>query len=217
MKKSLIVLSSVLALGIGLAGCSSSDSVSKKIDDNSTKATAKTGDQQTKAPSTNTNSGSNSNSNSSPNTTANTNDPWTYYNNAQWSDNFNGLKLQVEKVVVTDKAPELQDQTKQDASAVGVKFKLENTTQGKFTVYPDQAVLVTSTGEQIDMPEMFVSDHIGGEIDLGVIKEGNVIWYLKRGHAADIQWIKLKFSGRVGTESSFDGQSKDFEFTINLK
>ncbi|MBY0144275.1 hypothetical protein [Neobacillus niacini] len=143
-------------------------------------------------------------------------DVWTYYDNAKWSDNFNGLKLDVEKVVVSDIAPTMEDENAK-ASAVGVKFKMENTTEGKFTVYPDQAVLVTSTGEQIDMPDMFVSDSIGGEIDKGVIKEGNIIWYLERGHAADITWIKMSFNGRVGAEDQFDGESKDFEFEIKLK
>lgn len=209
MKKSLVIMSSVLALGIGLAGCSSSDSASKKIDDNSTKTTAKTGDQQTKAPSTS------SNSSASQQTKAD--DPWTYYNNATWSDDYNGLKMQVEKVVVTDKAPEEADPTKKDASAVGIRFKMENTTQGKFTAYPDQAILVTSTGEQIDMPSMLASDHLGGEIDLGVVKEGNVIWYLKRGHAADIKWIKLKFHVHTGSEDQITNPLKEEEFTINLQ
>jgi hypothetical protein len=209
--KRLLALFSVVLL-VALAGCGS-DSASKKIDENSTKAAAKTGDQQTKSDAKSSNT-KNTSTTSEP---AKQDDVWTYYNNATWSNNFNGLKLQVEKVVVTDKAPELSDTTKRDASAVGVRFKLENTTKGKFTVYPDQAVLVTSTGEQIDTPEMLATDHIGGEIDLGVIKEGNVIWYLQRGHAADIKWVKLKFSGHVGGEDQLDGQSKDFEFTINLK
>lgn len=208
MKKGLLVMSTVMLFA--LAGCGA-DSASKKIDNNSTKATAKTGNQQTKSSSTST--GSNSSSTASKSA----DDPWTYYNNATWSDDFNGLKMQVEKVVVTDKAPEEADLTKKDASAVGVRFKMENTTQGKFTAYPDQAVLVTSTGEQIEAPSMFASDHLGGEIDLGVVKEGNVIWYLQRGHAADIQWVKLKFNVHVGGEDQLDGQTKTEEFTINLK
>lgn len=212
MKKLLVVASSVLLLG--LAGCGSADTASKKIDDHSTKAAAKTGNQQSKSASTNNSSTS---SNSTTSQTKSSDDPWTYYNNATWSDNFNGLKLQVEKVVVTDKAPEEADTSKKDASAVGVRFKMENTTKDKFTIYPDQASLVTSTGEQIDAPSMLATDHLGGEIDLGVIKEGNIIWYLQRGHAADIKWVKLKFSGHVGGEDQLDGQSKDFEFTINLK
>lgn len=199
MKKSLIIAGTVLS--IALAGCSS-NSASDAITKNSSQATAKT---------------SATTSTPAPTAPSKPADPWTYYNNATWSDNFNGLKLTVEKTVVTDKAPEESDSTKLDASAVGVRFKLENTTTGKFTTYPDQAVLVTSTGEQIDAPSMLASDHLGGEIDNGVIKEGNVIWYLKRGHAADIKWIKLKFDTRVGAEDTLDGASKTEEFTINLK
>lgn len=144
-------------------------------------------------------------------------DIWTYYNDAKWSDNYQGLKLDIEKVVVSDKAPNKEDGKTFNASAVGVKFKLENTTDGLFTAYPDQARLVTSTGEQIDMPEMFLSDHIGGEIEKGVIKEGNIIWYLNRGHAEDIKWIKLKWSARSGPQNKLDNPTKDFDIELKLK
>lgn len=143
-------------------------------------------------------------------------DIWTYYDNAKWSDNYNGLAMEIQKVVVTDVAPKPEDENAK-TSAVGVKFKMENTTDGKFTFYPDQAVLVTSTGEQIDMPDMFVSDHIGGEIDKGVIKEGNIIWYLERGNAEAIEWIKLSFSGRQGAEDQFDAEIKEYEIELKLK
>lgn len=141
---------------------------------------------------------------------------WTYYDNAKWSDDYNGLKLEIQKAVVTDKAPTAEDENA-NASAVGVKFRMENTTDGKFTFYPDQAVLVTSTGEQIDMPDMFVSDNLGGEIDKGVIKEGNIIWYLERGHAEDIEWIKLEFSGHQGAEDDFEAEIKEYEIELKLK
>lgn len=143
-------------------------------------------------------------------------DVWTYYDNAKWSDNYNGLKLEIQKAVVTDKAPTVEDENA-NASAVGVKFKMENTTEDKFTFYPDQAVLVTSTGEQIDMPDMWVSDHIGGEIDKGVIKEGNIIWYLERGKAEEIEWIKLSFSGHQGAEDNFEAETKEYEVELQLK
>jgi len=96
---------------------------------------------------------------------------WTYYDNAKWSEDFAGLKTEIQKVVVTDIAPTVEDENAK-ASAVGVKFLIENTTDHMFTTYPDQAILITSTGEQIDMPDMWISDHIGGDIHEGVIKEG---------------------------------------------
>lgn len=145
-------------------------------------------------------------------------DIWTYYESATWSDDFQGLKTTIQKVVVSDKAPGIDDEGDQiTTSAVGVKFHIENTTEGKFTTYPDQAVLVTSTGEQIEMPDMFVSDNIGGEIDKGVIKEGDVIWYLQRGNAEKIEWIKLKWNARVGAEDTFDGERKEYEIELKLK
>ncbi|WP_181349379.1 hypothetical protein [Thalassobacillus sp. CUG 92003] len=144
------------------------------------------------------------------------NDLWTYYDDVTWSDDFNGLKSEIQKVVVTEKAPTMEDETAEE-SAVGVKFKLENTTEGKFTTYPDQATLVTSTGEQIDMPDMFMSDNIGGEIDKGVIKEGAIIWYLERGKAKEIEWIKMSWDARKGAEDNMEmDKRKDYEIELDL-
>jgi hypothetical protein len=144
-------------------------------------------------------------------------DIWTYYNDAKWSDDFKGLKTEIQKVVVSDKAPNKNDNTKFESSAVGIKIKLENTTDGVFTTYPDQARLVTSTGEQIEMSEL-MSESLGGEIEKGVIKEGNVIWYLKRGHAEDITWIKLKWRANVGKSSNITKDSlKEYDIEIKLK
>lgn len=145
------------------------------------------------------------------------NDIWTYYNDATWNEDFKGLKSTIEKVVVTDKGPKDYDENNLTASMVGVKFKIENTTQNVFTTYPDQAVLVTSTGEQIDMPDMFASDNIGGEIEEGVIKEGNVIWELERGKAEEIKWIKLKWTATEGDGFSMDAARKEFEVKLQLK
>ena len=136
-------------------------------------------------------------------------DIWTYYN-AKWSDEFNGLKVEIQKVVVTDKAPTVEDE-KAEESAVGVKFKVENTSDKVLSTYPDQAVLITSTGEQIDMPDMWLSDNIGGDIHEGVIKEGDVIWYLERGHAEDIEWVKVEF------DASDDETDEYHTFTADIK
>ncbi|RUT48583.1 hypothetical protein EJP82_01180 [Paenibacillus anaericanus] len=155
-------------------------------------------------------------SSSGENDKGNPADIWTYYNDATWSDEFKGLKSEIIKVVVSDRAPRLDDESIFDASVVGVKFKLENTTEGIFNTYPDQAVLVTSTGEQIDMPEMLVSDHIGGEIEKGVMKEGSVIWYLNRGHAEDITWIKLKWNTIQG-DLMGDGEHTKHSVELQLK
>lgn len=143
-------------------------------------------------------------------------DIWTYYEDATWSDNFNGLEIEIQKVAVTNEAP-AEDGSDDTQSAVGVKFKMENTTEDKFTTYPDQAELVTSTGEQIDMPDMWLSDSLGGEIDKGVIKEGDIVWYLERGEADKIEWIKMSWNARSGPEDDFEAERKEFEVELELK
>ncbi|MGM0852565.1 MAG: lipoprotein [Bacillota bacterium] len=201
MKKIICILFAG-AMALMLAGCGG-DAAVEELDKNDTeKAEAKTAIASSKE--------------EKPEKEAKEEDIWTYYNDAKWSDDYSGLKMEIQKAVVTDKAPTMEDENA-ETSAVGVKFKMENTTDGKFTLYPDQAVLVTSTGEQIDMPDMWVSDNIGGEIDKGVIKEGNIIWYLERGHAEDIEWIKMEFSGHQGAEDDFEAEMKEYEIELQLK
>lgn len=143
-------------------------------------------------------------------------DIWTYYNDATWSEDFNGLKTTIQKVVVTDKAPTVEDESA-EVSAVGVKFSIENTSDHVFTTYPDQAILVTSTGEQIDMPDMWISDSLGGDIHEGVIKEGNVIWYLERGEVAAIEWIKLEWTSEDTGIEDFELAYKTHTVELKLK
>jgi hypothetical protein len=204
MKKLLLVLVTGFAL-LALTACGADSATDELEKNDKQKAEAKVGADSTAA-----------SADKDEKETEKEADVWTYYDNAKWSDNYNGLAMEIQKVVVTDVAPTPEDENAK-TSAVGVKFKMENTTDGKFTFYPDQAVLVTSTGEQIDMPDMFVSDNIGGEIDKGVIKEGNIIWYLERGNAEAIEWIKLSFSGRQGAEDQFDAEIKEYEIELKLK
>jgi hypothetical protein len=160
------------------------------------------------------NSTSSSASSSSGNRTS-ASDPWTYFNNAKWSGNWNGLQMQIEKIVVTDKGPDEDGSGK--TSYVGMKFKMTNTTKNTMTAYPDQARLVTSTGEQIDNPDMLASDHIGGEIEGGVTKEGQVVWRLNNGHASDIKWVRIEWDVHTGPETDFSAPTQKMSVTLNLK
>lgn len=147
-------------------------------------------------------------------------DIWTYYDDATWNDNWNGLKSEIQKVVVTDNAPEVYDDEDTDSSsAVGMKFKMENTTDHKFETYPDQATLVTSTGEQVEA-DMFISDHLGGDIDKGVIKEGDVVFFLERGEAESIEWVKFEWTvtdSELEDQGDYDNDTKNYEVELELK
>lgn len=147
-------------------------------------------------------------------------DIWTYYEDADWEGTWEGLKFTIQKAVVSDKAPMLDDNGKEvTSSAVGVKMKIENTTADKiYTTYPDQATLVTSTGEQVEA-DMWLSDNLGGEIHEGVIKEGNIIFYLERGKAEEIDWIKLTWSNSYeDPDGNYDNDLyDDQEVKLELK
>ncbi|OOM75355.1 hypothetical protein CLPUN_33010 [Clostridium puniceum] len=199
MKKQFITAILIGLISINLVACGNSKSTDSAI-----KADTAKSDSSSKSDTTKSDSSSKD-------------DVWTYFNGTTWSDDYNGLKLEIEKAVTTDKAP-AQDGSDKKASAVGVKLKLTNNTKEKFCTYPDQAVLVTSTGEQIDLPSLLASDNLGGEIDEGVTKEGNIIWYLKKdGTAKDITWIKLSWDTRKGAEDKFDEPIKKYEIKLELK
>lgn len=202
-KYATLLASAILALT--LAGCGE-NAANEELDANTDKATAKTGEEATPSP-----------NESAEETEEEPADIWTYYDNATYEDDFAGLVTKIEKVVVSDIAPTYEDETA-ETSAVGVKFTIENTTSDAvFSTYPDQAVLITSTGEQIDMPDMLVSDHIGGDIHEGVIKEGSVIWYLERGEAEAIEWIKLEWTSENTSDENFNTAYHTHTVTLDLK
>src|SRR5699024_5018081 len=145
-------------------------------------------------------------------------DIWTYFEDATYEDDFAGLVTKIEKVVTTDEGPNIETD-EQDADVVGVKFTIENTSDDKFDTYPDQAELVTSTGEQIDA-DMVLSDDIGGTIDKGVIKEGDVFFYLERGAVDEIEWVKLEWMStdlKAQEEEDWDNEYMNHEVELELK
>ncbi|MEK4520034.1 hypothetical protein NSS64_32645 [Paenibacillus sp. FSL H8-0122] len=138
-------------------------------------------------------------------------DYWTVVNKTTWTDDFDGLKTSINKVVVSDEVP-LSDGSKK--SAVGVSFTIENTTKETFNTFPDQAEIVTSTGEQITA-DLFQSEDIGGEIFEGVTKKGGVIFFLERGNAKDIKWVTLKWFAKHG-EAMGDGERMDYDVKMEF-
>lgn len=162
MRKLLLFLFLVLIVVFGLSACDSNEG---EVDKNESDVEAKTGEDGTPS--------SKDEKETEADEKAKEDDHWTYYEDATWESDFNGLVTKIEKVVATEEGPTIEDEDAEE-SIIGVKFNIENTTDdNEFDTYPDQAELVTSTGEQVDA-EMFLSDHIGGNIDKGVIKEGDV-------------------------------------------
>lgn len=136
---------------------------------------------------------------------------WTVINlsiNEEWK----GLLVEVLGIAWIKQAHEDLDGNLHDV--VTVNFRIQNTrTNGKFTVYPDQGTLVTSTGEQVNA-NLWESDSIGGELYEGVTKEGVVIWTLEKGRVDSITWVRIIFSAYDDSAGSFS--SKEFDIRIDL-
>jgi len=190
--KKIITASFALLLAFSLAACSSTPSIQESDDE---KVEPKVNSEETS-----------SKEEVDVDSKVKEEDVWTYYEDATHEDTWEGLTTKIEKVVVSDKAPGFDDEQNEiETSAVGIKFTIENTTEDKiYTTYPDQATLVTSTGEQIEA-DMFLSDHLGGEIHEGVVKQGDVFFYLERGAASEIEWVKLEWS------SSYDDPEGNYD------
>jgi hypothetical protein len=142
-------------------------------------------------------------------------DIWTYYNNAKWSDNYNGLKMNIEKVFVTDTGD--HSASDPNSSYIGLKFRMENTANETFSAYPDDAKIITSNGEEIDEPDLSITSDLGGEIEKGATKEGNVVWELKKDSSKEIKWIKMEWEVHKGDEDNVNEAVKTYSVTIDLK
>jgi hypothetical protein len=143
---------------------------------------------------------------------------WIVYDHIQWDDYFNGLVTSIERVAVTNQMVSIEDPEDYSRAVVHVSFTVENTSGQIFTTYPDLAVLVTSAGEQIDIPDLWITDHLGGEIQIGERKEGTVTWYLNSEDAESLDWIILKWYAFEGGEMDHEARlQKDYEVKLNLK
>jgi ABC-type glycerol-3-phosphate transport system substrate-binding protein len=143
---------------------------------------------------------------------------WTYYKNVNWNEDYNGLKMEITLVGVSDQFPKLpSDKTdRKDSSVIAIHFKFQNTTNHKFS-FPTAPILITSTGEQVDTPNYDFGgngeESFGGEyIDGGVTKEYNVYWLLQRSKAQDAKWVKVLW--RVNSETEF---LKEIDARVELK
>jgi hypothetical protein len=139
---------------------------------------------------------------------------WLIHDNAVWENDFNGLITTINGIAVSDNMHYVNEES---VSAVVVKFKIENEAGSLFTTFPDQAALVTSTGEQISRPNMWDSDQIGGEILPGEMKEGQVVWHLEAGNAEQIEWIRLEWNAYAGKRGDSRVERVTHQTEINLQ
>lgn len=99
------------------------------------------------------------------------------------------------------------------AKTIGLLYvRVENKTNGKISVYPDQGTVVVGT-EQVKV-QLFSSDRVGGEFFPGVIKEGAIPFFLKRTTAAEVKTVTYAVDGPFGESFSRLGPDYQFKFTM---
>ncbi|MCY8232347.1 hypothetical protein [Priestia endophytica] len=130
---------------------------------------------------------------------------------------FGPVNLYIENMTVADIKPEesmkamFNDLDK--VRAVIVTMKAENTSDQDITFDPNQAVLVTDTGEQIES-EMIMMGEVGGDF-LGKVKKEGQAWWLIKDNTKDIKNIKMVIPSPYETDSLEDiAQEKRLDFEI---
>lgn len=102
---------------------------------------------------------------------------------------------------------------KDQVTIVTVEMKAENTSEDTISFYPDQAVLTTNTGEQVES-DIFLSDDVGGDFYGKVNKKGDVIFVLES-PAEDITDIKLIIDAAIDEDWNALSNNLQVELSFN--
>ncbi|MBR2756628.1 MAG: hypothetical protein IKD52_00760 [Exiguobacterium sp.] len=101
----------------------------------------------------------------------------------------------------------------EEVTVVAMNMIVENTVDETMSFHPNQATLVTNTGEQVEA-DLFFSDDVGGEFLGKVKKEGNVLFFVKA-KPEELTDLKVVIDGPFN--ENFDKVAEDrYEYTINV-
>lgn len=128
------------------------------------------------------------------------------------------IKMTIEKAngVSMKVSPDYQDAFGgEELEYIQVDMTVENTSDDHITFYASQAVMTTSTGEQIE-PDMLMSDHLDGEYLGAVTKSGSSFYILENSKAEDVESIKLFYSAPVD-EEDWEDVGEEIEVEVSLE
>jgi len=95
---------------------------------------------------------------------------------------------------------------------VSIQVDVVNDSEDTNSIYPDQAIIVTDTGQQIDAETLF-SDEVGGDFYGHVTKSGDVFFFFD-GQAEDVSNIRLIIDS--GYDEDFNSFGEDLEFSFDF-
>lgn len=146
---------------------------------------------------------------------------WNYIG----SQESGGLRVEIARFVLADKAAVNQDFTAgglttifDDRPVVGeIVFKITNSTQQIISVYPDQGKVIGG-GEQIDLMEFALvgefGDNFSGEIHPGVTVIGGIWFGFKRTPVDQITSVTIAFD--APHDQNFNSLGTDFNIVLDL-
>lgn len=100
--------------------------------------------------------------------------------------------IQSGDLIVSDDYKDFLD-GKDEVTMISVDMKAENTSEDNVSWYPDQAVMTTNAGDQVDA-DILLSDSVGGDFFGPTNKEGSVLFIFDTS-AEEIDTIKLIIDG----------------------
>ncbi|KRG12988.1 hypothetical protein [Lederbergia galactosidilytica] len=128
------------------------------------------------------------------------------------------VKLHIDSLTVIDIEPDEDNKEylfdgKDKVKAVIIDMQVENTSDDDIEFYPNQSILVTDTGEQVES-DMLLMGEAGGEFFGKVKKEGQTWWILKDSEK-DIKTIKMIISPPHSADEWEDlAEEKRLEFEV---
>jgi hypothetical protein len=93
---------------------------------------------------------------------------------------------------------------------VQMDITVENTGEEDITFYASQATIATSTGEQLES-DMWMSDHIDGEMMSGTSHSGSFFFILENSNAEDIENVRITWSAPHDEDFNDIGEEVDIE------
>lgn len=94
---------------------------------------------------------------------------------------------------------------------IQIDMEVSNTEDEDINFYMDQAIITTSTGEQLE-PDLLASDHIGGEFLGAVNKNGSIRYMLKNSDPNEVEWIRVLIN--APSDENYDSVGEDVDIDI---
>ncbi|WP_214741680.1 DUF4352 domain-containing protein [Exiguobacterium sp. s48] len=121
-------------------------------------------------------------------------------------------KVQTSRLTVAEAYSDSFD-GQEEVTVVAMNMIVENTVDETMSFHPNQATLVTSTGEQVSS-DLWFSDDVGGEFLGKVKKEGNVLFFVKA-KPEELTDLKVVIDGPF--DEQFDKVAEErYEYTIDV-